>query len=93
MAPKTLLMAEHTCHLKFTKVGQLSALYLIFYGLGRFFIEAGRTDSLILLGFKMAQIVSVIMIIVGVIIFIMSSKKSKYEDLYNDKTNIDAIKF
>lgn len=72
---------------RFSKVGQILAFYLIWYGLGRFFIEASRTDSLIFLGFKMAQIVSIIMIIIGVIIFIISFKKGKYEDLYNDVDN------
>ena len=74
---------------KFSKVGQLTALYLIWYGLGRFFIEASRTDSLIFFGFKIAQIVSIIMIIIGVCLIINSAKKSKYEDLYNDINNIE----
>ena len=78
---------------KYAKVGQATALYLIWYGLGRFFIEALRTDSLIFLGFKMAQIVSVVMIVIGIIIFIISSRKSKFEDLYNDANNVDRIKF
>ena len=52
------------------------------------FIEASRTDSLIFFGFKIAQIVSVIMIIIGICLIINSAKKSKYEDLYNDINNI-----
>lgn len=78
---------------KYAKVSEPTALYLIWYGVGRFFIEASRTDSLIFLGFKMAQIVSVIMIIIGVVILIVNSRKSKFEDLYNDKTNVDKIRF
>ena len=73
---------------RFTKVGQTTALYLVWYSMGRFFIEALRTDSLIFLGFKQAQIVSVIMIIIGIVLFVITSKKSKYEDLYNDVNNI-----
>ncbi|HBA37459.1 MAG TPA: prolipoprotein diacylglyceryl transferase [Firmicutes bacterium] len=69
--------------MKYIKVGQIASVYMIWYGIGRFFIEALRTDSLMLLGFKVAQIVSVIFIIVGVVIFILCLKKSKYEDLYN----------
>lgn len=34
---------------KFIKVGQLTSIYLIWYGLGRFWIEASRTDSLTIL--------------------------------------------
>lgn len=71
--------------LKYVKVGQLSGLYLIWYGVVRFFIEASRTDSLTFFGFKMAQIVSIIMVIIGIVLIILGFKKSKYEDLYDEK--------
>lgn len=71
---------------KYVKVGQTVSVYLMWYGVGRFFIEALRTDSLTILGFKMAQIISIIFVIIGVIIFVIGLKKSKYEDLYNDQT-------
>lgn len=77
---------------KYIKVGTMCAIYLIWYGLGRFFIESLRTDSLILMGFKVAQIVSVAMIIIGIIIIIKNTQKGKFVDLYNDKNNIDIIK-
>lgn len=67
---------------KYNKNGQTVGLYMIWYGIGRFFIEAFRTDSLTILGFKMAQIVSVIMLIVGLFLVIKGFKKGKYEDLY-----------
>lgn len=73
--------------LKYVKNGQILATYLIWYGVGRFLIEALRTDSLIFAGLKVAQIVSIIMIIVGIVILIRGFKKGKYEDLYNEKTN------
>ena len=78
---------------KYIKVGDLTAVYLVFYGVVRIFIEASRTDSLMFLGFKMAQIVSIIMIIVGIVILIINRKKGKFEDLYNDKNNIDVVRF
>ncbi len=78
---------------KYTKVGTPTALYLIIYGIIRFFIERSRTDSLMFGGFKIAMIVSVIMIIIGVIMLIINSKKGKFEDLYNDKNNRDVIRF
>lgn len=78
--------------LKITKVGQPTALYLMWYGLGRFFIETMRTDSLMLGGFKVAQIVSVIMIVVGLIIIMITSRKGRYEDLY-DQDETETIKF
>lgn len=69
---------------EYIKVGQITSIYLIWYGVGRFFIEASRTDSLTLLGFKMAQFVSIIMVVVGIVIFIQGARKSQYEDLYNE---------
>ena len=65
------------------KIGQLTSFYLIWYGLIRFFIESFRTDSLMLFSFKIAQIVSIIMIIIGIIVLI-KSKKNKF---YNKEGN------
>lgn len=73
--------------LKITKVGQPFALYLMWYGLGRFIIEAMRTDSLMLGGFKMAQIVSIVMIFIGLIIIMITGRKGRYEDLYDQDEN------
>lgn len=70
---------------KYIKVGQITSIYMMWYGLGRFFIESLRTDSLMIMGFKIAQIVSIVFIVVGAIIFLIGVRKSKYEDLYNDK--------
>ena len=78
--------------LKITKVGQPTAIYLMWYGLGRFFIETMRTDSLMRGGFKVAQIVSVIMIIVGLIVIMITGRKGRYEDLY-DQDEQETIKF
>ena len=78
---------------KFRKVGQMTALYLIGYGIIRFLIEISRTDALMLKGFKIAQIVSITMIIIGILILAKTKKKGRFEDLYNDPSNIDDIKF
>ncbi len=78
--------------LKVTKVGQPTALYLMWYGAGRLFIESMRTDSLMLGGFKVAQIVSVIMIIIGLLIMMITSRKGRYEDLYDQDEN-QTVKF
>lgn len=78
---------------KFRKVGTMSALYLIGYGIIRFFIEISRTDALLILGFKIAQIVSIIMIIIGIIILAKNKKKGRFEDLYNDTNNVDNLRF
>ena len=68
---------------KYIKVGVITSFYLIYYATVRFFIESMRTDSLMLGGFKMAQIVSVIMFIIGLVSLILIIRKGKYEDLYN----------
>lgn len=45
--------------------GEIAFLYLILYSTGRFFIEALRTDSLMLGPVPVAQLVSVVLIIIG----------------------------
>ncbi len=76
---------------KYIKIGQLSCLYIMWYSVGRLFIEASRTDSLMFGGFKMAQLVSILLFVIGLIIFVILLKKGKYEGLYNDikKENIN----
>lgn len=63
---------------KNTKIGLITSLYLIFYGIERFIVEGLRTDSLMLLNLKMAQLVSIIMIIIGISLLIKSFKNKKY---------------
>lgn len=46
--------------------GETTALYMIWYGFGRLFIEGMRTDSLYLGPFRISQIVSVILIGLGI---------------------------
>ena len=70
---------------KFTKNGQVFSLYLMWYGYIRFFIEIFRTDSLMLGSFKVAQIVSVVMILIGFYIFIVQKRKPKLDELYNSR--------
>jgi len=71
------------------KIGNLTAFYLIWYGVGRFYIEGMRTDSLMFNGYRVAQIVSVIMIVVGILWTMLLSRKDKYQDLYNEKEKFD----
>ena len=72
---------------RYLKRGQLTALYLMYYSVGRFFIESLRTDSLMLGAFKVAQLVSVSLFIIGLIAFMILSRKGKFEDLYNEEQN------
>lgn len=75
---------------KYIKIGSIASIYLMWYGFGRFFIEMWRTDSLMLGGFKIAQIISVSIFILGLVYFIYINKKGKYVNLYND-VNKDRV--
>lgn len=63
--------------LKQTKLGNTTALYLIWYGITRFFIESIRTDSLMLGNIKVARLISCLMVIFGIIMFIITRIKCK----------------
>lgn len=51
--------------------------YMILYSTARFFIEGLRTDSLMFLGLRMAQVISIVGIILGIILIIISIKRAK----------------
>ena len=70
---------------KIIKTGQITGFYLIWYGIGRYIIEAYRTDSLMLSTLKQAQIISIIMIIMGLVIIVLSKNKEKYNNINNYK--------
>ena len=61
------------------KVGQVAAIYLISYGIIRFFIESLRQDSLMFLNFKIAQVVSILMIIIGMYLLITPYIKNVFK--------------
>ena len=66
------------------KIGQTFLLYLIYYSIGRFFIEGMRTDSLMILGvLRTAQVVSLSLIILGIVLWIYRNKKYNLP-LYGD---------
>lgn len=77
---------------KYLKNGQLTAVYLMWYSVGRFVIEGFRADSLLLYNFKVAQIVSVLLFITGLIIFIKQKRGSRFSNLYSEE-NKDEIRF
>ena len=72
------------------KKGQITSFYMIWYGIIRFIIESYRTDSLMISTLKQAQIISIIMIIIGIIILILSRKQEKYKEINikNHKENL-----
>ena len=56
--------------------GQVAVYYIILYSLGRFFIEGLRTDSLMIGPLRMAQVISLVGVIGGIIAHIYLSKKN-----------------
>lgn len=72
---------------KYIKTGQVTGAYLMWYSIGRFFIEASRTDSLMFGGFKVAQVVSVVLFIIGMFLVVEQSRKGHFEDLYSEADN------
>jgi len=64
------------------KTGQLTGIYLIWYSLGRIVIESMRTDSLMLGNIRVAQLVSIIFIISGILLIIFRGKTNKENTFY-----------
>lgn len=66
--------------------GQQLATYFVGYGLGRFFIEGLRTDSLYLFpGLRVSQALSFTLIIVGIIMIVFHKKLFKVSHDYQGK--------
>ncbi|PID14799.1 MULTISPECIES: prolipoprotein diacylglyceryl transferase [unclassified Sporosarcina] len=68
------------------KRGEMFLFYLVWYSIGRFFIEGMRTDSLYVVGeLRAAQLVSFVTIVFVIIIFIVRRYIKKIELTYQDK--------
>ena len=74
--------------IKSLKVGQLTGIYFLWYGIERFIIESFRSDSLMLGNLKQAQIISIISCIAGIYLLfknIKSNKLYKEEKIFIEK--------
>jgi len=60
---------------KKTTEGQVLGLYLILYSVGRFIVEGMRTDSLMFLGMRIAQLISLGSILIGIGLLVYLKKK------------------
>ena len=60
------------------KLGVITGIYLMWYGVVRFFVESLRTDSLMLGTLRMAQVISLVLVIIGLLLIIFSYKKERY---------------
>ena len=67
---------------KFLLRGEATASYLIWYGVGRFFIEGMRTDSLYIGGLRVSQIISLLLVIAGVAFIIYQRSVNYPRDPY-----------
>ena len=66
--------------MKKIKTGTLTSIYLIWYGIARCIIESLRTDSLMLGNIRVAQLVSILGIILGIILLWKSRKNQLYKE-------------
>ena len=57
--------------------GEIFLLYGIIYSAGRFWIEGLRTDSLMFMGMRTAQIISVLIIVLGLLMYFSMRRKSQ----------------
>jgi prolipoprotein diacylglyceryltransferase len=57
--------------------GEVFAMYLILYSAGRFFVEGLRTDSLMFLNMRVAQLISAASIIVGIALLVYLRKRKE----------------
>ena len=60
------------------QVGRQVSFYLVWYGIGRFFIEGLRSDSLYLGPFRISQVVSLIMVVIGSISLFLIKHKGRW---------------
>lgn len=62
------------------QLGNIFLSYLLFYSLGKYFIEGLRLDSEMCAGFRIAQIISVLVIMVSLFLFNLRNKKKPQDD-------------
>ena len=64
--------------------GQIFLMYLAWYGLGRFFIEGLRTDSLYLFGtgIRVSQLLAAVTFVIATVLLIYNSRRHKPEEMF-----------
>lgn len=70
-----LLRYVYRKHVTTKRRGDLSALYLFWYGASRFFVEGYRTDNLMFLGMKMSQLMALGSVALGLILYFWIRRK------------------
>ncbi|WP_235991507.1 prolipoprotein diacylglyceryl transferase [Facklamia lactis] len=72
--------------------GDITLLYVIWYGVGRAYIEGMRTDSLYLGPFRVSQVLSLFLVASAVIIFIYRRKTNTKIRKYTDSDQLIKMK-
>jgi phosphatidylglycerol:prolipoprotein diacylglycerol transferase len=67
--------------------GEMFLSYVIWYSIGRIFVEGLRTDSLMIGSLRMAQLISIALIIGAAAVLLYRQKKDLSKDRYLDKNN------
>lgn len=73
-----LMIIRYKC--KNIKIGTITSVYFIWYGIERFFVEKLRSDSLFIGDYRISVIVSVIIILVGIVILFINRNFPKYDN-------------
>ena len=77
--------------------GQIISLYMIWYGVVRFFIEGLRTDSLYIGVLRVSQIVAFLSAVAGIALYVIlflrkkkaSTENGEYNELFEDYEDLD----
>ncbi|MDR0983384.1 MAG: prolipoprotein diacylglyceryl transferase [Ruminococcus sp.] len=77
--------------------GELFLMYIGWYGLGRFFIEGLRTDSLYLGNIRISQLVAAICVVLALVLIIVFRNKVKrmhgdYQFYYQTEESVNLLK-
>ncbi|HHF08469.1 MAG TPA: prolipoprotein diacylglyceryl transferase, partial [Kosmotoga arenicorallina] len=59
------------------RYGETTGLYLVLYSAGRYFVEGLRLDSLKVGEFRTAQVISIILMICGALLYLYSKRKGE----------------
>lgn len=55
--------------------GHVLCVYMLWYGVARFFIEGMRTDSLKFLNFRVSKLLSLALVVISVVVFVLNKRK------------------
>ncbi len=69
-----LLLLAYKKHRRFN--GEIALFYVMWYGLGRFFIEGLRTDSLMFMGLRVSQVVAAVSVLAALCVWLAARMRT-----------------